>query len=408
VRAALLTLVLSAGCSSPAATTIQVLVTRSDGNAVMLPSAHVTVYDDRGVVTRGDITPASLPGSLVVKGLADSAVALRVVVRAETGGQPLLGGTRVTTQPHHQTQAQIVLDAATSDSDGDGVPDTLDDCETNADPDQTDSDGNGRGDACEAGGGSDGGGGNDGGGNVDLSQPGPLDMTAPACSVAGAAGSALSFFPGAVSYVDIGALPVPADFTIEAWIRPTNPLNEQNVISKDTAGVAANQWRFGIDGSNVYFTMASADGSSHGLGHLTTIATVPTGQWSHIAVTKAGTVFTIYINGAPSISRAATADMLHEGTMNARIGARNPATNGSSPLVFDGQLDEIRLWNVPRSAAAIACGMRGEVTSADPQWNNLVDYWKLDENGGSTARDSRGSFDGTLVNGPAWQASGAW
>jgi hypothetical protein len=63
---------------------------------------------------------------------------------------------------------------------------------------------------------------------------------------------------------------------------------------------------------------------------------------------------------------------------------------------------------VARSAAAIACARRGEIDPADPQYANLVDYWKLDENGGVTARDSRGAFDGTLVNGPTWQASTAF
>jgi hypothetical protein len=402
VRPANLILLLAAAGCSTTPTTLLVLITRSDGNGVSLPSAHVSVFDSSGVVARGDIVPATLPGSLVVKGLPDVATALRVVVTATTGGQPLVGGTRITTQPKKQTRVEVVLDAATADGDGDGVPDTIDDCPTAADPDQVNGAGNGPGDACRS-----------DGGVADLAMPPDLppsgpDMVPALCAISGGAGSALAFDGSAVTFVDVGALPVPADFTIEAWIRPTAPLNEQVVLSKDTAGVAANQWRFGIDGSNVYFVMSGDDGSTHGLGHLMTTDTVPTNQWSHVAVTKSGTRFTIYIDGVESVSGTSSVDMRHVGTMSARIGARNPAAGGASPLAFNGRLDEIRLWNVARSAAAIACARRGEIDPADPQWANLVDYWKLDENGGITARDSRGAFDGTLVNGPTWQASGAF
>ena len=32
-----------------------------------------------------------------------------------------------------------------------------------------------------------------------------------------------------------------------------------------------------------------------------------------------------------------------------------------------------------------------------------IAHWKLDETGGTTAIDSEGGHDGTLVNGPNWQ-----
>lgn len=47
----------------------------------------------------------------------------------------------------------------------------------------------------------------------------------------------------------------------------------------------------------------------------------------------------------------------------------------------------------------------GETISSDnwPVYSPLVAHWKLDETGGTLAKDSAGNFDGTLHGGPAWQ-----
>jgi hypothetical protein len=227
------------------------------------------------------------------------------------------------------------------------------------------------------------------------------------CSVGGHPCSALQFSSTNDSYVDLGsALAIPADFTLEAWVYQTSVTGQQIIFSKDKPATTANQFRLGLDASRLFFTMAGAD--AYGVGtdtpFTTTLETVPQNTWTHVAVTKAGNTFALLINGASVATATTTKDVLHSGTMSARIGARNCCSDNS----FNGIIDEVRLWDVPRSAAAITCAMHGEINSNDPQHAHLVDYWRFDENTGSNVNDSTGNHDGKLIHSPMWVASKAF
>lgn len=131
-----------AGCASP--TTILVDVSSVDGSE---PNAlSVSVYDAFHALVRARPGATRLPGTIVVE-LPDAPSSLRIVV----AGAPLLGGTRADAAVGKQTRAAISLSSTTADSDGDGVPDELDNCPTVANGDQADANGDGRGDACAGG-----------------------------------------------------------------------------------------------------------------------------------------------------------------------------------------------------------------------------------------------------------------
>jgi hypothetical protein len=139
----------SIGCSSSQSTAVLVEVL----NRSPTPPAGVTVsvFDRFGLLGRSHVAPATLPGSITVRGLPDTVQPLRV---AAVGDAPrALGGVAFQTQPHAQLTELLTLDLATADSDGDGVPDPFDDCPTVADPDQANSAGGGPGDACRGDGG---------------------------------------------------------------------------------------------------------------------------------------------------------------------------------------------------------------------------------------------------------------
>jgi hypothetical protein len=109
----------------------------------------VSAYDVHGaIVLDRQLTSVQLPGSLILSGLSDANQTLRVVVRGDGADEPVRGGERIETRAHQQVRLAIALHAARLDSDGDGVPDDLDDCPIVFDPPQLDTDGNGQGDAC--------------------------------------------------------------------------------------------------------------------------------------------------------------------------------------------------------------------------------------------------------------------
>ena len=68
------------------------------------------------------------------------------------------------------------------------------------------------------------------------------------------------------------------------------------------------------------------------------------------------------------------------------LGAENsPFFNGK---YYDGTMDEVRIWNVVRSASQIAAFKDFQV---DPSTPGLVAYWRLDEGSGDVGFDLTGN-----------------
>jgi hypothetical protein len=71
---------------------------------------------------------------------------------------------------------------------------------------------------------------------------------------------------------------------------------------------------------------------------------------------------------------------------------------------FDGGFDELRLWNVARTAEEIQATMTGEVAPSSP---GLAAYWRFNEGSGTTVDDtSSGNLLGTLNAAGLWRAGG--
>jgi len=128
-------LLLVGGCHG-AATEVRVEVTGPAGAAAPATVA-INVFDAQGLIGHADIAPATLPGAITVRGLPDDVEELRVVgIGISATGVQSIGGTRVTVVPLTRIVAMVALSTKTIDSDGDLVPDTLDDCPSEPDPNQ--------------------------------------------------------------------------------------------------------------------------------------------------------------------------------------------------------------------------------------------------------------------------------
>jgi hypothetical protein len=122
--------------------------------------------------------------------------------------------------------------------------------------------------------------------------------------------------------------------------------------------------------------------------------------WLHVAATYDGKIMRAFINGNERGSKTPT-DVLATVQTQVRI-AWSPFTNAH----FDGILDEVRIWNIARTAQEIKSTMSVRLTG-DEAW--LVAYWRFDEGAGLIAHDSstRGN-DATLELGPQWVPSGIY
>lgn len=140
--AALLTL-----CACSRATTLHVDLSVAPGDAAPAMIA-ISLFDARHALT--DRYTASFHSSIDFRALPAATQTLRVVVDDAAAPPSVEGATRADVVAGHDTRAAVALAHATPDGDGDGIPDSVDDCPTVANPDQLDGDGDGVGDACQA------------------------------------------------------------------------------------------------------------------------------------------------------------------------------------------------------------------------------------------------------------------
>ena len=213
--------------------------------------------------------------------------------------------------------------------------------------------------------------------------------------------NALSF-DGTNDYVDCGnssALNANTIRTMECWVKFNSFSGTQEILSKssNSSGIEI------LVISNtlcVYCMNSSEDGS-----YITyPTSSLLTGVWYHVAMTWNGTKegMKLYING---VSVGTRTDI---GNINFP-GLTNPGTfkignwSDSPSRFFSGCIDEVKIWNVTRSALQIKLGMYGIALNT----TGLVAYYKVNTGSGTTLINATATtgLNGTLTNGPTWIAS---
>jgi hypothetical protein len=213
------------------------------------------------------------------------------------------------------------------------------------------------------------------------------------------------------NYVDMGNMPIPGDFTLEAWIHPASAGGETYIVAEDERNQSQGEFRFGLaDGGKLFFMMSDSGGASHGLYNngysLETASAIPLNVWTHVAVAKNGAAFAIAVNGVPAATFVASAAFVHGGSsVNFRVASRVDTNGTASNGTFDGIIDEVRLWSTPRTAAEILQTMYTEIPASNP---GLFAYWRFDEGTGLAAGDEKTGYPGTLVSNPTWVKSTAF
>ncbi|MFC1727465.1 LamG-like jellyroll fold domain-containing protein [Patescibacteria group bacterium] len=203
-----------------------------------------------------------------------------------------------------------------------------------------------------------------------------------------------------VSVADDTDLDISSSFTIEHWVNwESIPSDESFLFTK------------GDDSVNNYYTDYSNWGNGDdelicgfydGVAYEARLTSfVPnTDQWYHIACifNDADNDIKLYLDGNLVDTESDVTDTPTDATNDGdlRLG-RERHTYG---YYLDGKMDEVRLWDDPRTQAEIQDNMYKQIDSAS---SNLVGYWRLDENTGTTAYDeTTNNNDGTLTNSPTW------
>ena len=194
-------------------------------------------------------------------------------------------------------------------------------------------------------------------------------------------------------------------FTVEGWIKMPDE------CGGDRSWIAHWQWNsvgpfygffFRIRNTTeandiVQFNVGDTEGNSL---RFETDDSIIKNEWVHLAGVYTGSNSYVYVNGNLAAGT-------QYGSTNGTV--RNPNQNlyfayeyWIGGMYMDVSIDEIRIWDDVRTQTEIQNNMYNELTGNE---QGLVGYWKLNENGGVTAFDSKGNNDGTLVGLPDWIVS---
>jgi len=119
------------------------------------------------------------------------------------------------------------------------------------------------------------------------------------------------------------------DFTIETWARLTSTGNVQVIIEARNQ-LAPVPWILAVDSSNKILFR-------HGVGLLTSNASITYGQWQHYAVTRSAGVIRIFIDGVTDTSTATNTSAIDAGAQGL-IGQAF-----GSGYYINGYIDDLRI-----------------------------------------------------------------
>lgn len=185
---------------------------------------------------------------------------------------------------------------------------------------------------------------------------------------------------------------IDADFTIEAWIAtnatPTGGKFSAGsaLVFADVEAIAANDFALGLLNDRFFVNIGLPDTT------LTSGSTVATGNWTHVAATRAqasGQVL-LYVNGIVEASAEANTSSLSDSSQMTIAG--RPGRN-----YYTGRLSELRIWNVARTPDEISGTMNQRLIGDEP---GLVGYFPFDEGDGSVAHDASPSGNDASFDGP--------
>lgn len=168
------------------------------------------------------------------------------------------------------------------------------------------------------------------------------------------------------SYADFGtrAVAAPNNFTLEFDIYPASTSTRfQGVIGNDPG--SANTRALSVYVTNT--TALEIGFGTNAWNPSTTPSLLRLNRWNHVAVSFDGTDLKVYIDGVLKFT-------------DSRYAGKTPVSTpiryiGKTTDTFEGMLDEIRIWNVARTAEEIEQNRKNTLAGTE---SGLIGYWNFD------------------------------
>jgi len=189
--------------------------------------------------------------------------------------------------------------------------------------------------------------------------------------------------------------------TIEAWIKPDGAggNNSGRIVDKSAGDSGDSGYKFQVTATNSRVRLQiNAGVAVHSADNSITFGT---DTWYYVVATWDNTgLTTMYVDGALSGVPAISADPVGITTGNdMRIGDRS----GVIARVFDGDIDEVRIYNRALDAAEVAYNYNAGVGTYTPfSTTGLVGWWHMELGEGASVTDYSGNGNHGTITGATW------
>ena len=169
-------------------------------------------------------------------------------------------------------------------------------------------------------------------------------------------------------------------FTFEGWFKATGPMNTVHHLfnfGSGPNGQTSPHMNLKVEtNGNLSFDGYNPTGNvTYSQGNFATAGTIVAGNTYHIAMTLDGATLRVYLNGTQIYSVASALRPANLGTDAVNNNNFLGRSFSTTDLNFKGGMDEVRIWNVARSAADIAANYALPV---NPTSTGLLAYYKFD------------------------------
>ncbi|MDM8557326.1 LamG-like jellyroll fold domain-containing protein [Candidatus Parabeggiatoa sp. HSG14] len=176
---------------------------------------------------------------------------------------------------------------------------------------------------------------------------------------------------------------ITGDLTVEAWIK-VNQFNRkwQAIVTKGN-----DSWRLSRNGTTNTIAF-DANGNPGNAIEVRGSINVNDGKWHHIAGVHSANYLRLYVDGI--LDKEVNASFTYRNSYHPVMIGENAQETGR---LFEGQIDEVRIWNTARSEAEIQANMNITLQGNE---SGLVAYYPFEAI--LTSDQTNNTNDGTLIN----------
>ena len=176
-------------------------------------------------------------------------------------------------------------------------------------------------------------------------------------------------FDGVDDYIDLGNSSTlnPANITVSMWIKPHVLTSWDYLFTRGTADYVE-AYRFEVGATQLIAVFG--DGTTN--GYIERAHGMVNDQWYHIAMTYDGATAALYVDGAQLGATASISIVMEQDSDTTTIG--QPLAGAGS--YFDGEIDEVAMWDSALSAAQILAIYNGGTPESLSPYSP-VSWWRM-------------------------------